>query len=71
MAGVLGGVRDFLKSRNVKLVVLIEASPRDLTQNQPLNYVHLSKYSDYSQNIQIIPKILCRLTLWRFVNCWI
>jgi hypothetical protein len=50
MKGVLGGVRDFLKPLNIRLVVLIEASPRDLTQNQSLNYVHFSKYPNYSQD---------------------
>ena len=67
MKGVLGGVRDFLKPRNIKLFVLIEASPRDLTQNQSLNYVHLSKYSDYSQDI--LSSSLMEICVLLDLNC--
>ncbi len=50
MDRVLRHARDFAESRNIKFLVLIQPSSRDLTENLSPNHSDLAKFSGYGRN---------------------
>ncbi len=60
MAEILKAAQTLLRSRGIKLVILIQPSSRDLTENLPFNHVQLSAMPGYSpSNLSSAVEAIC------------
>ena len=69
MGAVLKSVQTFLKTKNVELVILIQPSTRDLTENLTINHTHLSEFPSYSRkNLSSAVEDICVRLGLRYIN---
>ena len=60
MQGILKKVQALAAAKDVKLVVLIQPSSRDMTENLPLNFTHFAKLDGYApRNLTDAVEIIC------------